>query len=180
MSESWNALFMPTWMCTIHCTTNQTFPDILHFQGILSFNKICNRQFKSHRHSYLKHPFLWPWQMQSSLVRAFQNAVLMIIFPACCFDLGTPSLCAQLAPHVPPNKSDFTSKTIHGFLSTYLLLIIKTSASTSDWLMLLTFMAACCIFKRDHFCTCFQVAPHNWERLLTCDSHLLVLFWVFA
>lgn len=102
MSESWNSQFMPTWMCTAHYTTNQTFPDILHFQGILSFNKICNRQFKSHRHSYLKYPFPWTWQMQACQLRDFQNAVLMIIFPACCFDLGTPSLCAQLALHLSP------------------------------------------------------------------------------
>lgn len=104
MSESWNALFMPMWMCIIHHTTNQTFPDILHFKGILSFNKICNRQFKSHRHSYLKHPFPWPWQTQSCLVRAFQNAVLMIIFPAYFFDLGTPSSSTQLASYVPPQR----------------------------------------------------------------------------
>lgn len=141
MSESWNALYMTTWMCTIHCTSSETFPDILRLQGILSFNKICNRQFKSHRHSYLKHPFPWPWQMQSCLVRAFKNAVLMIIFPACCFDLDTPSLSAQLAPHLPLKQEWFLVQDHSWLSSTYFLFIVTTSASTSDRPVVLTFMS---------------------------------------
>lgn len=140
MSESWNALCMTTWMCTIHYTSYQTFPDILHFQGILSFNKICNRQFKSHRHSYLKHPSPWPWQMQSCLVRAFENAILIIIFPACCFDLDTPSLSVQLAPHLPLKQEWFHFQYRSWLSSTYFLFIITTSTSTSDWPIVLTFM----------------------------------------
>lgn len=140
MCESWNALCMTIWMHKIHCTFYQTFPDILHFQGILSFNKICNRQFKSHRHSYLKHPFPWPWQMQSCLVKAFENAVLMIIFPARCFDLDIPSLSAQLPPHLPLKQKWFHFQDHSWLSSTYFLFIITTSTSTSDWTVVLTFM----------------------------------------
>lgn len=179
MSESWNALCMTTWMCTIHYTSYQTFPDILHFQGILSFNKICNRQFKSHRHSYLKHPSPWPWQMQSCLVRAFENAILMVIFPACCFDLDTPSLSVQLAPHLPLKRVISLPRPFMAFF--HLFLIHYHNINFHLWLTYsVNLYAACCIFKQDHFSTCFRVAPQSWKRHFSCDSHLQVVFWVFT
>lgn len=152
MCESWNALCMTTWTCTIHCSSYQAFPDIWYFQGILSFNKICNRQFESYRHSYLKHPFPWPWQMQSCLVRAFENALLMIISPACCFDLDTLSLSAQLAAHLPLKQKWYLFKDHSGLSSTYFLFFITTSTSTSDWLVALTLLIVAC-------CNNFQARP---------------------
>lgn len=178
MSESWNALFMPTWMCTNHYTANQTFPDILHFQGILSFNKICNRQFKSYRHSYLKHPFPWPWQIQSCLVRAFQNAPLMIIFPACCFDLGTPSLCAQLASHLPPPLQTKVTPLLRPFMAFFHLSLIHYQDITFHlWLTYGVNLYSCLLhFQARLFLHLLSsgplILPHTWKRLLSYDSHL--------
>lgn len=173
MSDCWNALFMSTWMCTTHYTSNQTFPDTLHFQGILSFNKICNRQFKSHRHSYLKHPFPWPWQMQSCLVRLFQNATLTIIFPACCFDLGTPPFCAQLALHLP-HQTKLISLPGHFRTFFHLSVIHYQDIIFHLWLnKILTFTVVCCTFKETPFCTWFQVVLYIWETLFRVRKTLI-------
>lgn len=63
----------------------------------------------------------------------------------------------------------------------HLFLIHYHSINFHLWLTYsVNLYAACCIFKQDHFSTCFQVALQSWKRRFSCDSHLQVVFWVFA
>lgn len=115
MSDSWNALFMPTWTCAIHYISKQTFSDILHFK-----KSYLSTRFVTGSSSQTDTPILnilSPDLDKCNLAYSLSECCFNNHFPACCFDQGTPSFLHSIGYSSPPlNESYFTSKALHSFL----------------------------------------------------------------